>query len=283
MADSKNTQPAPAGLPEKEWFTLDEVAARWGCTVNDLLHYGTNKKLTLCFRPGCQPIHYKLAPCFIDADGSPQETLEENDIYIEHSEKCHSPNLSNWTLVCIPAPHLFHISEHSEWKGAMRRIDCMFDIKFPPLFSNKILGRTEAFTEPGSGDMYIVRARFGRDRNSPPPEFHIAVRDILVPQQEVERFEQAHRIGKYAGRMPNLEENPKAVNRPWAHLVNSENKKTSAIYKRDANRIWESLTDEEKKTWAREAMARNRGIMAAAGRELGITANGVKYIMETKP
>jgi len=29
-------QTAPAGLPEAPWFTLDEVAARWGCDVKDV-------------------------------------------------------------------------------------------------------------------------------------------------------------------------------------------------------------------------------------------------------
>jgi hypothetical protein len=26
-------------LPEKEWFTLEEIAQRWGCSVEDLWHY----------------------------------------------------------------------------------------------------------------------------------------------------------------------------------------------------------------------------------------------------
>jgi hypothetical protein len=73
------------------------------------------------------------------------------------------------------------------------------------------------------------------------------------------------------------------INRPWAFLIDSPNPKTSTLYKRDANRIWESLTDEEKKTWAREAMQRNGGNKTKTGRELGITGNGVKYILETKP
>jgi len=40
MADTKNTQTAPAGLPEKEWFTLDEVAARWSTDKATIPHYG---------------------------------------------------------------------------------------------------------------------------------------------------------------------------------------------------------------------------------------------------
>ncbi|KTG17758.1 MULTISPECIES: hypothetical protein [unclassified Guyparkeria] len=31
---------APAGLPEKEWFSLDEIAERWGCSTDYLIHIG---------------------------------------------------------------------------------------------------------------------------------------------------------------------------------------------------------------------------------------------------
>ena len=47
MATNENTQPARKGLPEKEWFTLAEVAKRWGCTADDLLHYGITSRLSI--------------------------------------------------------------------------------------------------------------------------------------------------------------------------------------------------------------------------------------------
>jgi|YelNatPaOPRAMG01_1025707.scaffolds.fasta_scaffold46282_3 hypothetical protein len=34
-------------LPEKEWFTLEEIAQRWGCSVEDLWHYAETDKLRL--------------------------------------------------------------------------------------------------------------------------------------------------------------------------------------------------------------------------------------------
>jgi len=42
------SQTSPAGLPEKEWFTLEEVAARWGMSVDDVLNYGVDGRLTIC-------------------------------------------------------------------------------------------------------------------------------------------------------------------------------------------------------------------------------------------
>lgn len=34
-------------LPEKEWFTLEEIAQRWGCSVEDLWNYAETDKLRL--------------------------------------------------------------------------------------------------------------------------------------------------------------------------------------------------------------------------------------------
>jgi len=60
MADTKNTQTAPAGLPDKEWFTLEEVAGRWGCGVDDLLHWGGQDLLEICaFKPIGQGRRYE--------------------------------------------------------------------------------------------------------------------------------------------------------------------------------------------------------------------------------
>ncbi len=206
MADMKNNQSHTAGLPEKEWFTLEEVADRWGCAVHDLLHYGTNKKLTLCFRPGCRPIHYILSPCTILDDGWPEEAIDGKDVFIDNSEKWNGINrfLSNWSLVCIPAPHLFHISKYGEWKGEIKRIDCIFDHSFKPEFNNLILRRREAFHVPESSHAYTVRARFGSNKDSPAPELSISLPDILVPKEERDRFEREYRIGAYAGTMPDL-------------------------------------------------------------------------------
>ncbi|MEO1751155.1 hypothetical protein [Thiofaba sp. EF100] len=48
MAAKKDNQPARVELPEKEWFSLEEIAERWGCSVDDLLHYGETDVIRIC-------------------------------------------------------------------------------------------------------------------------------------------------------------------------------------------------------------------------------------------
>jgi len=38
-------------LPKRDWFTLEEVARRWGCTIEDLIDYGENEALRISVRP----------------------------------------------------------------------------------------------------------------------------------------------------------------------------------------------------------------------------------------
>ena len=38
----------PSSLPEKEWFTLEEIAERWGTTSKTVLHYGGGGLLEIC-------------------------------------------------------------------------------------------------------------------------------------------------------------------------------------------------------------------------------------------
>ncbi|RCX11839.1 hypothetical protein [Extensimonas vulgaris] len=38
-------------LPKRDWFTIEEVARRWGCTIEDLIDYGENEALRISVRP----------------------------------------------------------------------------------------------------------------------------------------------------------------------------------------------------------------------------------------
>jgi hypothetical protein len=49
-------------LPEKDWFELSEVAARWGCTESDLIHYGTLSWLEICVVVPDDIYGFKLFP-----------------------------------------------------------------------------------------------------------------------------------------------------------------------------------------------------------------------------
>ncbi len=54
MAESDNTQPIPAGPPEKGWYRLSEIAEEWSqeigrtITNKEILHYGIFSKLSIC-------------------------------------------------------------------------------------------------------------------------------------------------------------------------------------------------------------------------------------------
>jgi len=72
------------------------------------------------------------------------------------------------------------------------------------------------------------------------------------------------------------------INRAWAHLIDSPNPKASALYKQDANRIRESLTAEEKRAWAREALVRNEGNKTKAGLEMGVGESCIRGYLKPK-
>jgi|YelNatPaOPRAMG01_1025707.scaffolds.fasta_scaffold03479_12 hypothetical protein len=55
-------------LPEKEWFTLEEIAQRWGCSVEDLWHYAEINKLRLS-------VVFSL-PIPVKWHGDPQQTAD---------------------------------------------------------------------------------------------------------------------------------------------------------------------------------------------------------------
>jgi len=131
MADTKNTQTAPAGLPEKEWFTLDEVAARWGTDKETILHYAETNLLT------------------IFADLRAIKSLKGNFI-------------SNGGMMYSIEPHEAGV------------IEVQGSIKTP------------------NGNGVIER------------------QSLRVLHGEVDRFEQKHRIGAYAGTMPDLSAKTKA-------------------------------------------------------------------------
>ena len=221
MSDRKNIHTATTGLPEKDWFTLEEIARRWGCAVDDLLHYGMSDKLTLCFRPGVHPINYVLSPCTIKDDGGfelsadKQVTVLDNSTEWANLECC----ITDFSLIGLSKFELLEISMHGKWEGYMLLISCIYDHFNKPMFNNKILGHEEVFTSPKSGDSFTVSAGFGDYKDGHPPMFSVSLQDILVPKEERDRFEKTYRIGAFAGTMPNLSE-PTQINSYTTEYIN---------------------------------------------------------------
>lgn len=153
-------------LPEKEWLTLEEIAKRWGCSVEDLWHYSETGRLRLSIRP-TKPIRLvnclgklpppppsawrydnKSVPIFI---GRGPFGFESPDARVPED-----PGAIYLDEVTIALPCV--LNEGNGWKG-------MFMIT-PGLDD-----------EPTKAPVVIVRA-------------------------ERERFEQEYRIGAAAGKMP---------------------------------------------------------------------------------
>ena len=49
-------------LPEKDWFTLSEVAERWECNARDLIHHGALSRLEICVAVPEDIYGFKLFP-----------------------------------------------------------------------------------------------------------------------------------------------------------------------------------------------------------------------------
>lgn len=170
MAENENSAPARTGLPEKEWFTLSEIAERWGCSEDDLLHYGETEKLGLSFN--FQDV--KLAW------GSNDIHFDDGEIYIQETD------VKRWR-------GLFMLSKH-DIRGIVA-----YGSLYPQELHNTLTldhcyqkyGRVEH----GDGQ---YKDSFG------PHVDYVQKSDLLITRQERDRFEKKYRIGAHAGEMPDL-------------------------------------------------------------------------------
>jgi len=170
MADIKNNQTGSIGLPEKEWFTLEEVADRWGCSIYDLLHYGITRKLRISvdfhevILKLVEPIESFCDRGFQVGDEFFYEgllILDPNDLrFIEKSKKPET----KWLWAIHPV--------------SQDVIDCGLDDDI--MFS--------------MAPIKVVHAQA------------IDLGDLLIAKQEIDRFEHEYRIVIYAGTMPSMTE-----------------------------------------------------------------------------
>jgi len=169
MADSKNTQTAHAGLPEKEWFTLEEVATRWGCTVDDLLHYGITERLEICAD-------------FCDATVQMGD-FGENDEWNAFSE------FQIEGLLEISAEDLKRISKNPNTQTKPKWLWIIHE-------------------ESGHRGIrrYKGLLRVSIDENGNPLIDGVSARNLVIVGEELNAFEKHYRIGACAGTMPDLRE-----------------------------------------------------------------------------
>jgi hypothetical protein len=241
-------------------------------SVEDIFHYGITAGLDLCFKPGARPIWFKLA----------DYTKYDYDREQEYFEVKKPSPLYDWrtntnSLIGLPISAKHALQDNGEWAGAIEKITSVYgSFLFPEGFDDPMVLIGARYVDDKQ-----VSAHFGRSNDDVPPTFTLTQRDVLIPRSELERFEQAHDLGQPLAETDTTETIP-TEGRPWVHLINSPNPKDSALYKQDATRIRESLTAEERRTWAREAVARNGGNKTAAGRELAVSESCIRGYLPKK-
>jgi hypothetical protein len=160
----------PSALPEKEWFTLQEIAARWDTDVHTLIHYGHHGLLEIrtYWPTGGQP---SLAM----ADTRPISVLPPH--YLGNLER----NKGSYPI----------------WER---------DLQLPPLSTEGLDDETIARLEDLlPSDELLMKQRTTGNSASKKEELPVAtitVDDLFIMREERDRFEQEHRVGAFAGVLP---------------------------------------------------------------------------------
>jgi len=172
MTDTKNTQTAPAGLPEKKWFTLEEVAARWGCDVKDVVKFAKTGELRL----SVETIDLTGVKRIIQPDGSAK--VETKPISVTTDDRVEEQD--------VPIRYQFPRGVFVIPQGtAITAINV----------GKAVLG----YAETGNpGEIYSFDSGF-----------FVLKKNLLVQKEDLDAFEQEYRIGKYAGTMPDLSKSDK--------------------------------------------------------------------------
>jgi len=177
MANSDNTQTKPAGLPDAPWFTLDEVAARWGTSTEILLRYGFVNHLTLCvYVKNVKIARFEQRPYFLNLFIEGEEPKEAGREWEKVEE---------WRTLFSPLPIYQYVV--AEIQNGQR----ITLTTFPS--DNMNFSFSDADDDSSKEPVYMVRGGV-----------EVGLDDVLIVRREVDRFEREYRIGKYAGTMPDL-------------------------------------------------------------------------------
>ncbi|MGM0553285.1 MAG: hypothetical protein ACQETK_05710 [Pseudomonadota bacterium] len=187
---------ASAGLPDKEWFSLDEMAERWGCSVDLLTHYAEVEMLRVCAN-------------FHRVTGT-QQTIWTN-------AKGEDSTLRHYEL-SAPVAGIFGIQAcdiaHLNRSGGVRPREIFDPDQIHTTTAAFFLSAEELFEEHKGMYEFIKTAdtkpmwyEGGEQRpvwpDGHPPVDYVTKNMLLVTRVERDRFEQEHRIGAHAGEMPN--------------------------------------------------------------------------------
>lgn len=170
MADIKNNQTGSIGLPEKEWFTLEEISERWGCSSDYLLHYGETNILRICFNFQYAVFAWFEYSEFAD-DGTPIPIQET-----------HYQRTSGLMGICADDLKIVNSTSIGMTQPTV-------------LLPNTLLPKDNKLSRYASIDWDIG----GK------PKVDLIMRSgLVIVRAERDRFEHEYRIGAYAGTMPDL-------------------------------------------------------------------------------
>lgn len=257
---------------QKHWYTLHEVADRWSkltsqaFTVDDVLYFEESGELRIAallnddLRVKCLGTNSQERSRQIEEQYPEYVELRRDEI--QNPERIMSG-------ICYPVA----LISRQFRKGN--------EIRFGMVRPAEHYAHIEDF-------MFLVLGVGAFAQYHKPVRYAVITRDDLrITRVELDRFEQAQGsqgIDKPdTTTAPDTVESTSSINRPWAHLIDSENPKTSGLYKQEAKRIRESLTPEERRAWAREAVARNGGNKTKAGLEMGVTESCIRNYLKTQP
>ncbi len=194
---------APSGLPEKEWFTLDEIAQRWGCSVEHVVHLGAAGHVEL----GVVADEWEVALA-VEVHEEPDGYASSSLPALFNSDRTIKPGEIDeigqpistevvWGFVGLHKEQLDRIKASGYAVADFARWGTVAQFNFNMFVLIYEGSRTQASKYP------IVR------QHSEGGSFHhgpaVEIDDLVMHILERDRFEKEHRVGAHAGEMPKIE------------------------------------------------------------------------------
>lgn len=209
---------APAGLPEKEWFTLEEIAGQWPCTEEKILHFGANLLLEMGF------IADQVEVIFSESGGSDDSSpppaffhgvLPETDEMFQAPEKRYTDDEGNAVGYAIHQGYSEFIN--NEVREILEKGHAVVDLfragtRHTSNFIEAVAVYPGCLNEAGTRYELVDGYRDGSaswSHDQPLAKcrgLKIERGDLVVHRLELDRFEKEYGIGAHAGEMPKATE-----------------------------------------------------------------------------
>ena len=187
------------GLPDKEWYELEEVAERWSkmtgsdVSVKDILHYGLVDWLDICFRPGCVSLYLVCSPWNWDEQDVIESREEDFCLCVNRNAL---PKAESFVI-----DNILSNGEHKSMSISVEKFHGKepFDSDLTDIINNDILSRKAPYIHPGLDAEFIVYASITSEFDR---GLIIKSKNLVIPTEEMYRFEKEHGIGQARHGMP---------------------------------------------------------------------------------